>query len=120
MKQLRMGILGYGRSGGDMHADAIEEVDGCEVAAVCDTDPERRRQATDRFASLLAAALATVFALQTLIIMGGLLRLIPLTGLTTPFLSYGGTSIVINFLAVGLLLAISRDCVPQPEESALT
>jgi len=73
-------------------------------------------QATDRFASLLAAALATVFALQTLIIMGGLLRLIPLTGITTPFLSYGGTSIVINFLAVGLLLMISRDCVPQPEK----
>jgi len=72
-------------------------------------------QATDRFASLLAAALATVFALQTLIIMGGLLRLIPLTGMTTPFLSYGGTSVVINFLAVGLLLAVSRDCVPQPE-----
>jgi len=74
-------------------------------------------QATDRFASLLAAALATVFSLQTLIIMGGLLRLIPLTGMTTPFLSYGGTSIVINFLAVGLLLAVSRDCVPQPEKA---
>jgi len=73
-------------------------------------------QATDRFASLLAAALATVFALQTLIVMGGVLRLIPLTGMTTPFLSYGGTSIVINFLAVGLLLAVSRDCVPQPEK----
>jgi len=75
-------------------------------------------QATDRFGSLLAAALATVFSLQTLIIMGGLLRLIPLTGITTPFLSYGGTSIVINFLAVGLLLMVSRDCVPQPEAPA--
>ncbi len=72
-------------------------------------------QATDRFGSLLAAALATVFSLQTLIIMGGVLRIIPLTGITTPFLSYGGTSIVVNFLAIGLLLAISRDCVPQPE-----
>jgi len=75
-------------------------------------------QANDRFASLLAAALATVFSLQTLIIMGGLLRLVPLTGITTPFLSYGGTSIVINFLAVGLLLMVSRDCVPQPEAPA--
>ncbi len=74
-------------------------------------------QATDCFARLLAAALATVLSLQTLIIMGGLLRLIPLTGLTTPFLSYGGTPIVINFLAVGLLLAVSRDCVPEPEKA---
>jgi len=74
-------------------------------------------QATDRFASLLAVALATVFALQTLIIMGGLLRLIPLTSLATPFLSYGGTSIIINFLAIGLLLMVSRDCVPQPEKA---
>ncbi len=73
-------------------------------------------QANDCFASLLAAALATVFSLQTLVIMGGLLRLIPLTGITTPFLSYGGTSIIINFIAVGLLLAVSRDCVPQPEK----
>ena len=72
-------------------------------------------QATDRFAGLLAAALATVFSLQALIIMGGVLRVIPLTGITTPFLSYGGTSVVVNFLAIGLLLAISRDCVPQPE-----
>jgi len=62
-------------------------------------------------------ALATVFALQTLIIMGGLLRLIPLTSLATPFLSYGGTSIIINFLAIGLLLMVSRDCVPQPEKA---
>ncbi len=72
-------------------------------------------QATDRFASLLAAALATVFSLQALVIMGGVLRVIPLTGITTPFLSYGGTSVVVNFVALGLLLAVSRDCVPQPE-----
>jgi len=72
-------------------------------------------QATDRFGALLAAALATVFSLQALIIMGGLLRIVPLTGMTTPFLSYGGSSVVVNFVALGLLLAVSRDCVPTPE-----
>jgi cell division protein FtsW (lipid II flippase) len=62
-----------------------------------------------QFGMLLATCLAVVFALQTLVIAGGTLRLIPLTGITMPFVSYGGTSIVVNFIALGLLLAISRE-----------
>ncbi len=73
-------------------------------------------QARDRFGGLLAASLGTVFALQTLIIVGGLLRIIPLTGITVPFVSYGGSSIIANFIALGLVLAVSRDCRPQISE----
>lgn len=69
----------------------------------------------DRFGMLLAASLTTVFALQTLVIVGGVLRLFPLTGITLPFVSYGGTSILVNFIAVGLLLAVSRDCTGPPK-----
>lgn len=73
-------------------------------------------RATHPFGALLATCLATVFALQTLVIAGGVLRLIPLTGITMPFVSYGGTSVVVNFIALGLLLAVSRDTVRHPEE----
>ena len=71
------------------------------------------QQATDRFGALLAAGLATVFALQGLLITGGAVRLVPLTGLTLPFVSYGGAAMIINFIAIGLLLAVSRDCTPH-------
>jgi cell division protein FtsW (lipid II flippase) len=65
----------------------------------------------DRFGSLLATALSVTFALQTLVIVGGATKLIPLTGITFPFVSYGGTSVLANFVSIGLLLCISRDCV---------
>jgi cell division protein FtsW len=68
----------------------------------------------DRFGSLLAAALSSTFALQTLVIVGGATKLIPLTGITFPFVSYGGTSVLANFVSIGLLLCVSRDC-GQPE-----
>lgn len=70
-------------------------------------------QSSDAFGGALAATLATVFSLQTLVIVGGLLRIIPLTGITLPFVSYGGSSLVANFIALGLVLAVSRDCRPQ-------
>ena len=63
----------------------------------------------DGFSKLLAAGLAFGFALQTFIIVGGILRLIPLTGITLPFVSYGGSSVVANFvLLAGLMLVSNR------------
>jgi len=64
--------------------------------------------APDGFSKLLAAGLATMFGLQTFIIIGGVTRLIPLTGVTLPFVSYGGSSIVANFVLVALLLMVSH------------
>lgn len=64
-------------------------------------------QAFDPFQQLLATGLTTVVALQTFIIVGGNVKLIPLTGITLPFISYGGSSLLTNFAIVGILLAIS-------------
>ena len=63
----------------------------------------------DRFRKLTAAGLTWVLALQTLLIVGGVLRLVPLTGITLPFVSYGGSSLVGNFLLLGLLARISHE-----------
>jgi cell division protein FtsW (lipid II flippase) len=64
--------------------------------------------APDGFSKLLAAGLATAFGLQTFIILGGVTRLIPLTGITLPFVSYGGSSITANLVLVALLLLVSH------------
>jgi len=65
------------------------------------------RRADDDFLGLLAAGLTTVVALQTLVIVGGLVRLLPLTGVTLPFVSFGGTSLIINLALIGMLLGVS-------------
>lgn len=65
--------------------------------------------ARDNFQKLLAAGLVSVFAIQTIVIIGGNTRLIPLTGVPLPFLSYGGSSLVANFIIVGLLLKVSNE-----------
>jgi len=64
--------------------------------------------AQDGFSKLAAAGLTFGFALQTFIIVGGILRIIPLTGITLPFVSYGGSSVVANFLLLAGLLLISN------------
>jgi cell division protein FtsW (lipid II flippase) len=64
-------------------------------------------RADDGFVQLAVAGLATSFGLQTIIIVGGVTRLIPLTGITLPFVSYGGSSLVTNFGVLGLILYFS-------------
>jgi cell division protein FtsW (lipid II flippase) len=76
---------------------------GFKIAAVAD----------DGFSKLLAAGLTFAFSLQALLIVGGVTRVVPLTGITLPFVSYGGSSIVSNFLLLALLLMISHHAMER-------
>ena len=69
------------------------------------------RRAADPFGSLLAAGVLAWFAFQLLINVGGVTRLIPLTGIPLPFLSTGGSSLLVTLLAVGILLSVSKSAV---------
>ena len=101
------------------HTDAIYSVivnelgllGGCAVLLVYLLIIERGFKtamiATDSFSKLLATGLTAVLALQVFVIVGGVTKLIPLTGVTLPFISYGGSSIVANFILLALLLLVS-------------
>jgi cell division protein FtsW (lipid II flippase) len=75
--------------------------------------------APDGFSKLLATGLTAIFALQAFVIIGGVTKAIPLTGVTLPFVSFGGSSVVANMILLALLLLISDRARRPPRETSV-
>ncbi len=72
---------------------------------------------TNRFYKILAIGVSVLFGVQSIVILGGVLKVLPLTGITLPFVSYGGSSILSSFIALGILQVASEDIIENvPEE----
>ena len=69
-------------------------------------------RADNAFDKLLAVGLTTLIGLQSFIIIAGVTRVLPLTGITLPFVSYGGSSLISNYVLIALLMRISDDNAP--------
>jgi cell division protein FtsW (lipid II flippase) len=78
------------------------------------------KRASSDYRFFLAMAVTLSIAIPVLVMAGGILGLLPLTGVVTPFLSYGGSAMVANFVAIGLLAAIGRDARPAADLAPFT
>jgi cell division protein FtsW (lipid II flippase) len=74
---------------------------------------------TDEFAKLMAVGFAFVIALQVFVVVGGVTRILPLTGLTTPLLAAGGSSLLANWIIIAMLLRLSDSAADRPTEVSL-
>jgi cell division protein FtsW (lipid II flippase) len=70
-------------------------------------------EARDRFDQMLAAGLTSIFAIQTFVIAAANMKFLPLTGIPLPFLSYGGSSVIANYIIIGILLRISHNTAQE-------
>ena len=73
-------------------------------------------RAHNAFDRAVAVGITTMFGIQTFIIIGGVIKLIPMTGITLPFVSYGGSSLTTSFIALGILQAVSAGTIREEEE----